>query len=168
MKKNEPQFFDNTLFLNDLLGAFKKCLRYNEHNIPVWTEKMLVYLSLNVDCSLKLTVFLSSCPALSSNLEIGQIAARIARIMPFFDFYIDSSKEIIFFLQIHSLNLHKEENLTFDICNCKWFKCNKQNIPFWPNSVFSKWEGGGGNVDFEHSLYEKKSELIIFPNDFLR
>ena len=42
---------------------FKKCLRYNEHNIP---DKMLGYLSLNIGCSLKLTVFLWSCPTLSS------------------------------------------------------------------------------------------------------
>ena len=44
---------------------FKKCLRYNEHNIPVKPDKML-YLSLNIGCSLKLTVFLWSCLTLSS------------------------------------------------------------------------------------------------------
>ena len=45
---------------------FKKCPRYNEHNIPVWPNKTLVYLPLNIICSLKLRVFLSSCPALTS------------------------------------------------------------------------------------------------------
>ena len=45
---------------------FKKCLRYNEHNIPVKPDKMLGYLSLNIGCSLKLTVFLWPCPTLSS------------------------------------------------------------------------------------------------------
>ena len=29
---------------------FKKCLQYNEHNIPVWLYKMLVYLSMNISC----------------------------------------------------------------------------------------------------------------------
>ena len=129
---------------------------------------MLGYLSLNIGCSLKLTIFLSSCLALSSNLEIGQIATRIARIVPFFNFYIDSSKEIFFFANTQLKLAQRREPYFWHYTVCKWFKCNKQNIPFWPNSVFSKWERGGGNVYFEESLYEKKSELIIFPNDFLR
>ena len=77
-----------------------------------------------------------------------------ARIMPFFDFTSAAQKKL-FSLQIHSLNLRKEENLCFDNV------INKIS-PVWPNHVFSKWKGRGGNVYFEQSLYEKKSELIIF------
>ena len=77
-------------------------------------------------------------------------------------FYIGSSKKINF-LQIHSLNLRKEENLCFDniLFVNDWNVINKIS-PVWPNHVFSKWKGRGVNVYFEQSLYEKKSELIIF------
>ena len=55
------------------LTHLKKCFRYNEHNIPVLPNKMLVYLPLNIICSLKLRVFLSSCPALSSFFGIDNV-----------------------------------------------------------------------------------------------
>ena len=48
---------------------------------------------------------------------VGKIVARLRRSMFFFFqllFYIGNSKEIIIFLQIHNLNLRKEENLSFD------------------------------------------------------
>ena len=82
--------------------------------------------------------------------------------MSFFNFTSAAPKKLIF-LQIHSLNLRKEENLCFDniLFVNDWSVINKIS-PVSPNHVFSKWKGRGGNVYFEQSLYEKKSELIIF------
>ena len=79
--------------------------------------------------------------------------------MPFFDFTSAAPKKLKF-LQIHNLNLRKE-NLCFN--NILFVNDSSvKTIPVWPNHVFSKWKGRGGNVYFEQSLYEKKSELIIF------
>ena len=71
-----------------------------------------------------------------------------------------------YFLQIHSLNLRKEENLSFDniLFVNDWRVINKYHCLTSPSAL--KVGGGGENVYLEHSF---KSELIIFfPNDFLR
>ena len=81
--------------------------------------------------------------------------------MPFFDFTSAAPKKSIF-LQTQFKLAQIREPLFWHYAVCKWFECNKQNISVWPKHVFSKWEGWGGNVYFELSLYEKKSELIIF------
>ena len=84
-------------------------------------------------------------------------------MVPFFNFTSAVPKRL-FFLKIHSLDLRKEENLTFDIILFVNYSSviNKISLSDPTVHVFSKWEERGGNVHFEHSLYEKKSELIIF------
>ena len=72
-------------------------------------------------------------------------------------FYIGSSKEIIFFFIIHSLNLRKKENLCFD--NILFVNYSIVISPVWPSHVFSKWKGRGGSVYFEQSLYEEKPDF---------
>ena len=46
--------------------------------------------------------------------DIGKIAARLRRSMLFFFILNRQLQRNYYFLQIHSLNLRKEENLSFD------------------------------------------------------
>ena len=77
----------------------------------------------------------------------------------FFNFTLAAPNFFFFFTNTQ----RKEENLCFDniLFVNDWSVINKIS-PVSPNHVFSKWKGRGGNVYFEQSLYEKKSELIIF------
>ena len=166
---------------------FKKYLRYNEHNIPVKPDKMLGYLSLNIGCSLKLTVFLWSCPTLSSffgtdnvlhlqfvidytsmegveqtwrpflllycflfynmvsevrfQLETGKIAASLGGSCLSLILHRQLQR-IFFYLQIHSLNLGKEENLSFDIILFVYDLSVINKISLFDLTVCSQREGG--------------------------
>ena len=166
--------FDNKMFLNVLLYALKKTfegqwpecnwskysgamerpIKVNRHkgggvDIYFWREAWVQILSEPEFFS----VFFSA---------VGKIAAHLRGSCLFFWFYIGSSKEINFFTNTQFKLSQRREPLFWHYAVYKWFECNKQNISVWPKHVFSKWEGWGGNVYFGHSLYEKKSELIIF------
>ena len=123
---------------------FKKCLQYNEHNIPVWLYKMLVYLSLNISCFFEGHICSQLVPGSPFffgtdnviNLEIvidspsmgGVFTTRCQKwdsnwqLIKLqltcedhaFLWFYIGSSKVIIFFLIHSLNLRKKENRCFD------------------------------------------------------
>ena len=84
-------------------------------------------------------------------------------MVPFLKFTLAAPKKLVFLEKIHSLNLRKEENLSFDIILFVDDSSLINKISLFDLTVCSlSGRGGGGNVNFEHSFYGKKSELIIF------
>ena len=89
------------------------------------------------------------CCSVGSSVLGGLGSNCLWRSMFFFFFhllfYFGNSKEIIIFLQIHNLNLHKKENLSFDniLFENDWRVINKislSDLTMWPQSGRGRWE----------------------------
>ena len=101
---------------------------------------------------------------------IGKIAARLRRSMLFFFFILHRQlQRNYYFLQIHSLNLRKEENLCFDniLFVNDWSVINKislSDLTKCPQSGRGRWE-----CLFRAFIVWKKFRIdYLFSNDCLR
>ena len=84
-------------------------------------------------------------------------------MVPFFKFTSAAPKKLIFFKKIHSLNLRKEENLSFDIILFVDDSSLINKISLFDLTVRSQsGRGEAGMLILSIRCMEKKSELIIF------
>ena len=100
---------------------------------------------------------------------VGKIAARLRRSMLFFFILHRQLQRNHYFLQIHNLNLRKEENLCFDniLFVNDWRIINKislSDLTKFPQSGKGRWE-----CLFRAFIVWKKVWIdYLFSNDFLR
>ena len=150
--------FDNKMFLNVLLYALKKTFegQWPEYNWSKYSgamERLIkvnrhkggrvdIYFCSSVGSSAReawvqilsepefFSVFFSAIGKIAANLR-GSCLSLILHWQPQINIYI-------FFTNIQLKLAQRREPLFWQSTVCKWFKCNKQNIPFWPNHAFSK------------------------------
>ena len=90
-------------------------------------------------------------------------------MVPFFKFTSAAPKKLIFFKKIHSLNLRKEENLSFDIVLFVDDSSLINKISLFDLTVRSQsGRGEAGMLTLSIHCMEKSPNWLFFPNDCLR